>query len=209
MTASVMILGGPTAAGKSGLALTLAERFDAVIVSADAMTVYRGLDIGTAKPTPEERSRHPHACIDVRSLHEHFDVTDFLSAVHHAQSTAERVIVVGGTPFYLQALVRPMAKLPPADQNIRRELETVQNLHAALAEIDPLTAKRLHANDHVRIIRALEVHAITGRTMTELHAAGPQRAPVDATIVWLDRTTPSSSTLTTTPGGSGERSRKE
>ncbi|MEC8424903.1 MAG: isopentenyl transferase family protein, partial [Myxococcota bacterium] len=96
---SVLLLGGPTAAGKSDLAVELAEQHDAVLVSADAMTVYRGLDVGTAKPSPEILARHPHACINVREVGEAFAVADFVDAVDHALRRHPRVIVVGGTPF--------------------------------------------------------------------------------------------------------------
>ena len=173
---SVLLLGGPTAAGKSDLAIELAVRHDAVLVSADAMTVYRGLDVGTAKPDAATLAAHPHACVDVRDLHEEFDVAAFVAAFDDVASTHPRVIVVGGTPFYLQALVRPLAALPPGDAAVRSRLEALADPHATLLTIDPQSAGRLHPNDRVRIVRALEVHA-----------GGPGRAPVDATVAWLDR----------------------
>ncbi len=185
--ARVLVLGGPTAAGKSALSLELAEEYGAAIVSADAMTVYRGLDVGTAKPTPAERARVPHACIDVREVHEEFSVADFTAAFRAVAATHDRVLVVGGTPFYLSALVKPLADLPPGDPDIRAALEALPDPHARLRQVDPQSAARLHPHDRVRIVRALEVHAITGRTQTALHAAGPRRPPVDATIAWLDR----------------------
>lgn len=184
---SVLLLGGPTAAGKSDLAVELAERHGAGLVSADAMTVYRGLDVGTAKPPAEVLVRRPHACVDVRDLHEDFDVTDFVAAVDRAIATHGRVVVVGGTPFYLQALVRPLAALPPGDPVVRAALEALPDPHAELARVDPESAARLHPNDRVRVVRALEVHRITGQTLSALHAAGPRRPPLDATIAWLDR----------------------
>jgi tRNA dimethylallyltransferase len=184
---SVLLLGGPTAAGKSDLAVELAVRHDAALVSADAMTVYRGLDVGTAKPDRSTLARHPHACVDVRDLHEEFDVAAFVAAFDAAAAAHPRVIVVGGTPFYLQALVRPLAALPPGDPGVRARLEALEDPHTTLLSIDPSSAGRLHPNDRVRIVRALEVHAITGQTLTELHARGPRRAPIDATIAWLDR----------------------
>lgn len=184
---SVLLLGGPTAAGKSDLAVELAERHGAVLVSADAMTVYRGLDVGTAKPPADVLAAWPHACVDVRDLHEDFDVAEFVSEVDAAVARAGRVVVVGGTPFYLQALVRPLAALPPGDPDVRQRLEALDDPHGMLRDIDPDSAARLHPNDRVRIVRALEVHAITGRTLTELHAAGPRRPPLDATVAWLDR----------------------
>lgn len=183
----VLLLGGVTAAGKSALAQELAETWGAALVSADAMTVYRGLDVGTAKPSLEERARVPTYGIDVCDLDEAFDVAAFLATVAEARAAHERVIVVGGTPFYLQALVRPMADLPPPDPAVRAELEALEDPHGRLAAVDPEAAARLHPNDRVRIVRALEVHALTGRTQTELHAEGPAEPPVPARIAWLDR----------------------
>lgn len=183
----ILLLGGVTAAGKSALAQELALAWDAALVSADAMTVYRGLDIGTAKPSPEERAAVPTYAIDVCELDEAFDVAAFLETVAEARAAHERVIVVGGTPFYLQALVRPMAELPAPDPAVRAALEALPDPHGRLAHVDPAAAARLHPNDRVRVIRALEVHALTGRTQTELHAEGPAVPPVPSRVVWLDR----------------------
>ena len=187
MTASVLILGGPTAAGKSDLAVELALRFDARIVSADAMTVFRGLDVGTAKPDAETLARVTHDCIDVCELDEHFSVADFVAATRRAAAEAGRVIVVGGTPFYLRALVAPLARLPPAAPTLRAELEAIEDLHAALAAVDPPAAARLHPNDRVRLVRALEVHRLTGRTLTDIHAENATDPVLAHRLVWLDR----------------------
>jgi len=184
---SVLLLGGPTAAGKSDLAVELALEHGAAVVSADAMTVYRGLDVGTAKPPADVLERVPHACVDVRDLHESFDVTDFVAAVDAAVERHGRVVVVGGTPFYLQALVRPLADLPPGDQTVRARFEALEDPHVLLTEVDPPSARRLHPNDRVRVVRALEVHALSGKTLTELHEAGPRRPPLAAAVAWLDR----------------------
>ena len=182
----VFVLSGPTAAGKTGIALQLAEETGAHIVSADAMTVYRGLDVGTAKPSAELLDQYPHSCVDVRNLDEEFSVAEFCTAFDHACRDHERVLVVGGTPFYLAALVRPMADLPSANPEIRQRLEETGNLHAQLAEVDPLSAERLHPNDRVRLIRALEVYEITGVPLSLLHERGPQREPLAAPMAWLD-----------------------
>jgi len=183
----VLLIGGPTAAGKSGLALDIAAAYGAVVVSADAMTVWRGLDVGTAKPSADERRRVEHHCIDVRDLHEEFNVSDFVAAVEHARSRHRRVIIAGGTPFYLAALVRPMAVLPPPDVAIRAQLDTLADPWSALQECDPVSAARLHPNDRVRVVRALEVQRITGRPMSEVQAGPPARPPICARVVWLDR----------------------
>ena len=162
----VLLIGGPTAAGKSGLAIEIAEAYGAVVVSADAMTVYRGLDIGTAKPTPQERERVAHHCIDVRELHEEFNVSDFVAEVDRVRGSNPRVIIAGGTPFYLAALVRPMAVLPAPDPQIRSELEALGDPWGLLSQVDPVMAQKLHPNDRVRVVRALEVFRITGSPMS-------------------------------------------
>ena len=116
---SVLIIGGPTATGKSALAIELAKQFDAVIVSADAMTVYRGLDIGTAKPSAEERQQVPHYGLDLCEPSEPFSVGDFVDLVDTVRQHHQRVIIAGGTPYYLAALVRPLAPLPESDPIVR------------------------------------------------------------------------------------------
>jgi tRNA dimethylallyltransferase len=184
---TVFLLGGPTAAGKSSLAVELAAEHGAVVVSADAMTVYRGLDVGTAKPTRAERERVQHYGIDVVDPDEPFSVADFVALVEQVRTQHDRVIVAGGTPFYLRALVQPLARLPPADPELRAQLERLPDLHGALAAVDPDSAARLHPNDHVRIVRALEVHRLTGQTLTALHAEGAARPPLHDAMAWLDR----------------------
>lgn len=183
----VLLIGGPTAAGKSGLALELAEAYGAEVISADAMTVWRGLDVGTAKPTATERARVRHHCIDVRDLHEEFNVSDFVEAVDRVRALAGRVIIAGGTPFYLAALVRPMAVLPAPDPAMRAVLEQLDAPWTELEAVDPVLAAKLHPNDRVRIIRALEVQRITGRPMSEVQNGPPARPPLAAEVVWLDR----------------------
>lgn len=183
----VLIIGGPTAAGKSDAAIMLAEQYGARIVSADAMTVYRYLDIGTAKPDPETLARYPHDCINVRDPDGEFTVGDFVEAVEAARRDNQHVVIVGGTPFYLAALVRPHAPLPMADSALRAELEALPDPYARLTEVDPEIAHRLHPNDRVRIIRALEVYTLTGSPMSEVQRRPPRRPPIDAEVVWLDR----------------------
>jgi tRNA dimethylallyltransferase len=182
-----LIIGGTTAAGKSAIAIELAERYGARIVSADAMTVYRGLDIGTAKPSSADRVRVHHACIDIRDPDQAFSVADFVDVFEAEAASNERILVVGGTPFYLAALLRPLAAMPSADPTVRARFDALENPHSALQEIDPITADRLHPNDRLRVIRALEVHALSGKTLTELHSAVARSAVVRATCVWMDR----------------------
>ncbi len=172
----VVAIVGPTAVGKSAVALTLAERIGGEIVSADSRQVYRGLDVGTAKPTREERARVPHHGIDVADPDERFDAARFrrlaLDAIAAATARARPVIVCGGTGLYVRALQHGLFVGPAADPGVRAELyarETAGGtgtLHGDLARIDPATARRLHARDLVRIVRALEVHRLTGRPIS-------------------------------------------
>jgi tRNA dimethylallyltransferase len=182
----VLVIGGPTAAGKTAAAVHVACLYGAAIVGADAMQVYRGLDVGTAKPPPSVRGRYPHACVDVRDVGEDFSVADFIRAVEQTEARARNVIVVGGTPFYLRALVKPLAPMPGADAGLRAELEALEDPHTRLRDVDPAMARKLHPNDRVRIVRALEVHALTGRPMSEIQTTDTP-APRSIEVVWLDR----------------------
>ncbi len=184
---SALLIAGTTASGKSSMALAIAKAFGAVIVSADAMTVYRGLDIGTAKPSSVERAEVRHFGIDERDINQDFDVSCFVDMVDDALATHPRVIIVGGTTFWLSALLRPLTSLPASDAAVREALARLPDPHKALASIDPETASRLHPNDKVRVIRALEVYELTGRTQTQLHADGPKRPPLQAAVAFLDR----------------------
>jgi len=184
----VLVIGGPTAAGKTAVALQIARQWpDVALVSADAMQVYRGMDIGTAKPDLATRQAFPHACMDVRDPDQDFNVADFLAAVQEVRRAHRHVLVVGGTPFWLAALVRPMADLPASDPAVRARLEALPDPHAALSQVDPVAAARLHPNDRVRVIRALEIHALSGRSQTDLWAEGPVEPPIPCQMLWLDR----------------------
>src|SRR5580698_7922204 len=149
---NALILTGPTACGKSALALEIAERVGAEIIALDSMTVYRGMDIGTAKPTLEERARIPHHMIDVLDPWESLSVAWWLDraakACRDITSRGKRALLVGGTPFYLKALLFGLFPSPPADDELRNRLESDANshgnsaLHMRLAEVDPRTAAR-------------------------------------------------------------------
>ncbi len=172
----IVIVLGPTASGKTELAIRLAESFDGEIVNADSMQVYRGMDIGTAKPSLEERRRIPHHLIDIVDPDEDFSASDFRReasrAIADIHGRGKRAIVVGGTGLYIKALLKGLVDSPSGEETIRRELEeTAERLGGAellrrLAEVDPETAGRLHPNDRVRIIRALEVYLQTGRPIS-------------------------------------------
>jgi tRNA dimethylallyltransferase len=178
-----LVLVGPTGAGKTAASLRIAERYGLTVVSMDAMQVYRGMDIGTAKATPEERARVPHRCIDVCDPVEPFDATGFAAEV---EAVGPRALPCGGAVFYLRAWMQPLVDVPRVDPALRAALEALPDPHARLCEVDPVLAARLHPNDRVRVVRGLEVHAMTGRRLSELHAADPRtRRP--CTLAWVDR----------------------
>ena len=183
------ILTGPTAAGKTALGLLLARRLDAEIVSVDSMAVYRGLDIGTAKPTPAQRAEVAHHVVDVAEPAEIYTVARWLAdaaaAVESCRSRGKRVLLVGGTPLYLRALRDGLDPQPAGNAAFRQRLEDevramgAGSLHARLARVDPVSAARIHANDVRRIIRALEVVEETGRP---LPSSWSNERPLDPTF---------------------------
>jgi tRNA dimethylallyltransferase len=183
LDADCWFLSGPTAAGKTALAFALARRLDAEIVSVDSMAVYRGLDIGTAKPAPADRAAIPHHLVDLVSPAESFSVARWLAAAAEAvadiRSRQRRILFVGGTPLYLRALRDGLAPLPPADLEYRKMLQAEVEaagtgpVHARLAALDPVAASRIHPHDTKRIIRALEVVHATGRPLTAAFAPAP------------------------------------
>ena len=182
----LVVLGGPTAAGKSALAIRCAEAFDIHLVSADAMTVYRKLNIGTAKPSKSELEIHTHHCVDVCDIDEEYSVADFVSTVESLLKGNKPVLVAGGTPFYLAALTTPLADLPSANAQIRSELAKLTDAHDELRRIDPTSADRIHPNDLVRVHRAIEVFRISGKTLTQLQLEGAEKRPLAKDVVWLD-----------------------
>lgn len=184
----VLIIAGPTAAGKSAAALAIARACGAVVVSADAMQVYRGMDVGTAKATLEERAIVPHFGIDVRDPDQDFDAADFVALADEVVRTHPRVILAGGTSLYLRSFVRGLVETPPVDPALRAELEAIPDPHAALAEVDPVLAARLHPHDRLRVVRGLEVFRQLGRPLSSLHvehAAASDR--VESLGFWIDR----------------------
>lgn len=169
---------GPTAVGKTSLAMALYEEIPAEIISVDSAQVYKGMNIGTAKPTPEELSKYPHHLIDICDPAEPYSAANFNSdargLIQQIHQQDKVVILVGGTMLYYRALLQGFHPLPEADENIREKLllEAEQkgwlHLHQRLEAIDPVAAKRIHPNDPQRIQRALEVFEISGKTLTEL-----------------------------------------
>jgi len=165
----LLCIGGQTATGKTEAALEVARRWPVTLVSADAMQVYRGFDVGTAKPAPQLLAAFPHRGIDIREWFEDYNAAEFAADTDpHVQQG--HVVVVGGTGFYFRALLIGFAPLPESDPELRAELQAIIDLHGELAKVDPETAARLHPNDRVRLIRALEVYRLTGQAMSAIHA---------------------------------------
>ncbi|PKL96065.1 MAG: tRNA (adenosine(37)-N6)-dimethylallyltransferase MiaA [Gammaproteobacteria bacterium HGW-Gammaproteobacteria-8] len=182
----LVLIGGPTAAGKTALALALADRFPVRLISADSVQVYRGMDIGSAKPEAAILSRYPHALIDIRDPEEGYTAADFVREAGREirESTAAGTIpvLVGGTPMYLKALRYGLDPMPTANPALRRRIERDAEavgwaaMHHRLAELDPVIAARIRPNDPQRIERALEICLLSGRPASELQRGrGPDR----------------------------------
>jgi len=180
-TEPILAIIGATASGKSALAMRVAERTGAEILSVDSMQVYRGMDAGTAKPTPQERQRVVHHLIDVVRPDETFTVARFVAladaVIADAAARKARLIAVGGTPLYFQALFRGMFQGPGADPLVRKRLMEMPTaeLHQRLKRVDPVAAARIHPNDLKRLVRALEVYELTGRPISELQTQWASR----------------------------------
>lgn len=174
---------GPTASGKSGLTLALAKYIPIEIISVDSALIYRGMDIGTAKPTLDEQVAVPHHLIDILDPTESYSAAGFVEDVHElVKEIFARgclPVLAGGTMMYFNALQQGMAKLPSADERIRAKihqawLDNPTAVHAQLKQVDPEAAERIHQNDPQRLIRALEVYEITGKPLTQLQKEGQQ-----------------------------------
>ena len=176
----LLILAGPTAVGKTNAAVQLCQKFQAEVVSADSVQVYRGLDVGSAKPEPKEIKLAPHHLIDVAEPTENFDAARFVKladqAIADLQARGKRALVAGGTGLYIKALLHGLAQAPPVDTKLREKLSREweekggQALHASLAKLDPLAGGRIHPADRQRVIRALEVSLQTGRPFSNWQA---------------------------------------
>lgn len=197
MTIPVWIITGPTASGKTDIAIKIAEHMHAEVVSADSMLVYRGMDIGTEKPSVEMRKKIPHGLIDVVEPWEEYSVgryiKDFNGIVNNLYQQGKPFLVVGGTALYLKAIINGLFEGPTADWEYREHLKALASergqsyLHQMLAGIDPETATRLHCNDLKRVIRALEVHKITGKCISSFQTQfGHKNPDYDCTVVAID-----------------------
>lgn len=173
----------------------MAERLDADIISLDSMAVYQQMDIGTAKPTTQQRQIVPHHLLDVVSPDTDFSLSQYVNEAHLAigriRQAGRQVLFVGGTPLYLKSLLRGIYEGPPADWGFREQIEKeleeagVESLHQRLAQVDPLTAHRLHPHDKRRIIRALEVHKITGQPISHQQEQFDEGRPADKCRVFV------------------------
>ena len=190
-------LSGATATGKTRVGIGLAERLGAEIISLDSMAIYRGMDIGTAKPSAEDRSRVPHHLLDIVDPAEEFSVAQYVDAAAVAvidiRSRGKEVLFVGGTPLYLKSLLRGLFEGPPADWQLRREIEAElahvgqAALHERLMQVDPVAAGSIHPHDTRRIIRALEVYRATGQPISHQQMEFEEGRPAEDCRVFVLR----------------------
>ncbi|MEX2496599.1 MAG: tRNA (adenosine(37)-N6)-dimethylallyltransferase MiaA [Woeseia sp.] len=179
---TALCLMGPTASGKTGIAVELAAEFPLDIISVDSALVYRGMDIGTAKPDAATLRRVPHRLLDIKEPEEPYSAGDFVrdawEQIRLIRAAGRIPLLVGGTMMYFRALTRGLAELPQADEEVRAALDAEAaatgwpEMHRKLAGVDPAAAVRISANDRQRIQRALEVYRLTGRPLTEWHTSG-------------------------------------
>lgn len=182
-----LFLMGPTASGKTDLAIELCENLPFEIISVDSALIYRGMDIGTAKPSAAELKKTPHQLIDILDPAQSYSVAEFrkdaLLAMQDITARGNIPLLVGGTMMYYKSLIDGLSPLPESNQSVRKIIEAQaeeygwDTLHQQLAEIDPSSAKRIHPNDPQRLIRALEVYRLTNRSMTDLMATKSDPIP--------------------------------
>ncbi|WOX07132.1 tRNA (adenosine(37)-N6)-dimethylallyltransferase MiaA [Microbulbifer pacificus] len=183
-----IFLMGPTASGKTDLAMAISDHLPVELISVDSALVYRGLDIGSAKPSPQELARYPHRLIDICDPAESYSAgrfrVDALTAMEEITAAGKIPLLVGGTMLYFKALLQGMAEMPEADPAFRAQIEARAEkegwpaLHRELEMVDPQIAAQLHPNHSVRIERALEVYHLTGKTMTQLRAEQELESPL-------------------------------
>ncbi|WP_394230425.1 tRNA (adenosine(37)-N6)-dimethylallyltransferase MiaA [Shewanella colwelliana] len=183
----IVTLMGPTASGKTALAIELVEQHNCEIISVDSALIYRGMDIGSAKPNSEELERAPHRLIDIRDPSESYSAADFrqdaLNEIASIIDAGKTPLLVGGTMLYFKALLEGLSPLPAANESIRAQiaLEAERDgwdvLHLQLQQIDPVSAARIHPNDPQRLSRALEVYRISGKSLTQLTEVKSEALP--------------------------------
>ncbi|MFC2436746.1 MAG: tRNA (adenosine(37)-N6)-dimethylallyltransferase MiaA [Aggregatibacter sp.] len=184
-----IFLMGPTASGKTDLAIQLRQQLPVEVISVDSALIYRGMDIGTAKPSKAELALAPHRLIDICDPAESYSAanfrTDALREMQEISAQGKIPLLVGGTMLYYKALLEGLSPLPSADEKVRSEIEAKSaligwdGLHQELSKIDPISAQRINPNDSQRINRALEVFYLTGKTLTELTAQKGEALPYD------------------------------
>lgn len=178
MTKTIYALAGPTASGKTSLSISIAKKIDAEIISVDSSIVYKGMDIGTAKPTLQEQNGVKHHLIDFIKPTDNFSVADFISAISSLKkeiwARGKEVLLVGGTMLYFKGLIEGLSNLPESQPEIRQAIELekkakgLEYLHQQLNKMDPQSAQKINSNDQQRIFRALEVIMISGKKYSEL-----------------------------------------
>lgn len=193
----VVAIGGPTASGKTALSLAIAKRFSGEVISADSMQIYRGLDVGTAKATAEEQAQAPHHLLDIRDPSEAFSVAEYVrladEKIWELTAKGKLPIITGGTGLYISSLLDGISfteqKSDPALRAAlqeRAENDGIEPLYEQLKAIDPEAAAKIHPNNHGRVIRALELYRLTGKTMTQQKAESrPAQKPYDALVLCL------------------------
>ncbi|WP_286263404.1 tRNA (adenosine(37)-N6)-dimethylallyltransferase MiaA [Thalassotalea atypica] len=174
----VICLMGPTASGKTALAMALHDNLPCDIISVDSALVYRDMDIGTAKPTQDELDKYPHRLINIRDAAQTYSAADFchdaLQEIAEIRAKNRIPLLVGGTMMYYKSLIDGISPLPEANAEVRKEIEAVASekgwsyVHEMLAKVDPVSAQRIHQNDPQRLTRAMEVYRLTGNTLTQL-----------------------------------------
>lgn len=197
MADDIIVVCGPTASGKTALAVELAKRFDAEIVSADSMQIYKEMNIGTAKPSEEEKCGIPHHMIDIVSVTEEYNVSRYVddaeACIEKIKAAGKRVILAGGTGLYIDSLINNVNFFDIAnDYEYRERLCAVAGdkgvlaVHKMLESVDKPSADRLHPNDLKRVIRALEVYKVCGRTMTEIQMQSVRERKYNPVFIGLD-----------------------
>ncbi|NRD75367.1 tRNA (adenosine(37)-N6)-dimethylallyltransferase MiaA [Shewanella sp. VB17] len=185
----ILTLMGPTASGKTALAIELVEQYNCEIISVDSALIYRGMNIGTAKPNLQELRKAPHRLINIRDPLESYSAADFrtdaLLAIEDILAQGKKPLLVGGTMMYFKALLEGLSPLPAANDSIRKQIQSEaelhgwQYLHDELTRIDPVSAERIHPNDPQRLSRAVEVHRLSGKSLTELTVVKSAPLPYD------------------------------
>ncbi len=186
---TVLTLMGPTASGKTALAMALCDRYPIDIISVDSALIYRGMDIGTAKPSQAELTLYPHQLINLCDPSESYSAANFrhdaIRAIEKTFAKGRIPLLVGGTMLYFKALIDGLSPLPTANCDIRKQIEEQANregwqaIHEQLKKVDPVSAARIHPNDPQRLNRALEVYLVSGKSMTELTERSGDALPYD------------------------------